>query len=107
MEVIWKTVTVILNQRLGMAITFPEVLHGFRSGRGAGTASLKAKLIQQLTAMKVEVLYDIFLDLYKAYNDLDSDTCLGILTAYGVGERAIYPIQRYWDRLTMVDQGGG
>ena len=51
-EVVWKVVTVILNRRFTSSITFHDVLHGFRAGRGTGTATLKAKLIQQLAAMR-------------------------------------------------------
>ena len=39
-----------------------------RAGRGTGTATLEAKLLQQLAAMREEVLYVIFLDLTKAYD---------------------------------------
>ena len=66
-EVLWKVVAVILNRRL----TFHDVLHGFRAGRGTGTAILEAKLLQQLAAMREEVLYVIFLDLTKSYDALD------------------------------------
>ena len=55
-EVMWKVVAVILNHRLTYSITFHDVLHGFRAGRGTGTATLEAKLLQQLAAMREEVL---------------------------------------------------
>ena len=70
-EVMWKVVAVILNCRFTSSITYHDVLHGFRAGRGTRTATLKAKLIQQLAAMREEVLYVIFLELTKAYNALD------------------------------------
>ena len=72
----WKVVAVILNRRLASSITFHDVLHGFRAGRGTGTATLEAKLLQQLAAMREEVLYVIFLDLTKAYDALDRSRCL-------------------------------
>ena len=43
---------VILNRRLTSSITFHDILHGFWSGRGTGTATLEAKLLQQLAAMR-------------------------------------------------------
>ena len=61
-EVIWKLLSLILHRRLA-AIQRHEVIHGFREGRGTGTATLEAKLLQQLAAMREEVLYVIFLDL--------------------------------------------
>ena len=87
-EVMWKVVAVILNRHLTSSITFHNVLHGFRAGRGTGTVTLEAKLLQQLAAMREEVLYVIFLDLTKAYDALDRSRCLDILEGYGVGPGA-------------------
>ena len=84
-EVTWKVVAVILHRRLTTAIKFHDALHGFREGRGTGTSTLKAKLLQQLASMREEVLYVIFLDLTKAYNALDRSRILEILKGYGVG----------------------
>ena len=75
----WKVVAVILNRRFTSSITFHDVLHRFRAGRGTGTATLEAKLLQKLAAMREEVLYVIFLDLTKAYDALDRSRCLDIL----------------------------
>ena len=61
----WKLMTVILHRRLTTGIQFHDVFHGFREGRGTGTATLEAKLLQQLSAMREEVLYVIFLILTK------------------------------------------
>ena len=55
-EVMWKVVAVILNHRFTSSITFHDVLHGLRAVRGTGTATLEAKLLQQLAAMREEVL---------------------------------------------------
>ena len=51
-ELMWKLVTAILNCRLIASITFHNFLHGFRSGRGTGTATLEAKLLQKLAALR-------------------------------------------------------
>ena len=74
-----------LNRRLTASITFHDLLHGFRVGRSTGTATLKARLLHQLAALRGEVLYVIFLDLHKAYDALDRTRCLNILEGYGVG----------------------
>ena len=84
-EVMWKVVVMILNLRFTSSITYHDALCGFRAGRGTGTATLGAKLLQHFTAMREEVLYVIFLDLTKAYNALDRSRCLEILEDYGVG----------------------
>ena len=87
-EVMWKVVAVILNRRFTSSITYNDALHGFRAGSGTGTATLEDKLIQQLAAMREEVLYVIFLDLTKAYGTLDRSRCLEILEGYCVGPSA-------------------
>ena len=51
-EVIWKVVAEILNCRLTASIAYHDFLHGFRAGRGTGTSTLKAKLLQQLAALR-------------------------------------------------------
>ena len=70
-EVLWKAVTSLLNRRLTAAITFHDVLHGFWAGRGTGTVALEANLLQHLTAMREVVLFEVLLDLQKAYESLD------------------------------------
>ena len=51
-EVMWKVVTDISNLRLTASIAHHDFLHGFRAGRSTGTATLKAKLLQQLAALR-------------------------------------------------------
>ena len=69
----------VLNRRFTSSITYRNALHDFRAGRGTGTATLEAKLLQHITAMREEDLYVIFLDLTKVYNALDRSRCLEIL----------------------------
>ena len=52
MEVLWKTMVVILNRHLGASITLPGVLHGLWGGYGTWTVSLEAKLLQKITVMR-------------------------------------------------------
>ena len=61
MEVMWKVVAAILNRWITASITFHDLFHGFQAGRGTGTTTLKAKLLQQLAALREEVLCVIFL----------------------------------------------
>ena len=97
----------LLNRRFTSSITYHDALHGFREGRCVGTATLKAKLLQKLAAMREEVLYVIFLDLTKAYDALDRSRCLEILEGYGVGPNVRRLLNTYWCRLTMVARSGG
>ena len=66
-----KVVAAILNLRLTASITYHIFLHSFQAGHRTGTATLDAKLLQQLAALKEEVLYMIFLYLHKEYDALD------------------------------------
>ena len=50
-EVMWKVVAEILHRRIMTAITYHDFLHDFRAGCGTGTATLEAKILQQLAAM--------------------------------------------------------
>ena len=68
---VWKVLTVIINIRLTTSINFHNVIHDLQAGCGTGTASLKAKILQQLTEMREEVLYTIFIYLNKVYVALD------------------------------------
>ena len=88
----------ILHHRLTAGIKFYDALHRFQEGRGTGTATFKAKLLQQLAAMRGEVLYMIFLDLTKAYDALDRSRSLEILKGYGVGERVRRLLREYWNK---------
>ena len=51
-EMVWKVVAEILNLRIAAFITYHNFLHGFWAGHGTGTATLDAKLLQQLAAMR-------------------------------------------------------
>ena len=54
-----------------------------------GTATIEDHLLQQLTSMRKEVLFEILLDLQKVHDSLYHDRCIEIFAAYGVGPRAI------------------
>ena len=68
-----------LGKEGGHQLYFHDFLHGFREGHGTGAATLEAKLLQQLAALREEVLYVIFQDMHKTYDALDRSRCLEIL----------------------------
>ena len=106
-EVLCKIITGLLKQRFTLAIVFHDIIHGFQAGSGMGTASLKANLLQQLTAMRGAVLHEIFLYLQNVYDSIDRDRCLNILMGYSVGTRVIWVLRTYSGRFTMVMKSGG
>ena len=48
-------------------------MYGFWAGHGTGTAALEAKMLQQITTMREAVLFEVLLNLKKAYYALDWD----------------------------------
>jgi hypothetical protein len=71
LEIIYKLVSSIINRRLERSIQFHDAIHGFRAGRGTGTAIIEAKLLIQLAQRSTKPLHMVFLDLTKAYDTLD------------------------------------
>jgi len=102
LEPIWKLVSAIINRRLMQNITFHDDLHGFLPARGTGTACLEAKLEAQLAFRSGRPLYQVFLDLSKAYDSLDRARTIIILRDYGVGPNIIRLIAKFWERHTVI-----
>ncbi len=83
LEPFWKVVEKIMVPRLS-SIEFHDCLHCGLPKQGTGTASIEAKLAQQLAWHDQYPLYKIYLDLKKAYDAIDRGRILKILEAYGV-----------------------
>ncbi len=54
-----------------------------------------------------EPLYQIYLDLRKAYDALDRGRCLKILAGYGVGLNLLRLQKQFWAKAKMVCCAGG
>jgi hypothetical protein len=74
--------------RLG-SIEFHPCLHPGLPKRGTEMATIEAKLAQHLAWMGQEPLYQVFVNLRKAYDHLDQERCLAIMTGYGVGPKLL------------------
>ena len=57
--------------------------------------------------MREVFLFKVFLGLWKAYNALDRERGIDLLTAYRVGPRTVQLLGTYWDRLSLVSKAGG
>ncbi len=57
--------------------------------------------------MEQEPLYQIFVDLRKAYDHLDRAKCPEIMTGYGVGPKLLRLQKYFWDQTKMVCCAGG
>ena len=107
LEPLWKAISTLISRRLMKAISFHDFLHGFVEKRGTGTATLEAKLAHQLAARDQEPLYEVFLDLRKAYDALDRERTLMALKGYGVGDRILRLLSVYWEGARHVCRTGG
>ena len=52
-----------MNNKLWDAITLHDTLHGFRQGRGMGTATMEENLDQQLARIVHEPLFQVIIDV--------------------------------------------
>ena len=62
-EVVWKVCVTMVNCWLNRSVAVQKALHGFRAGRGTGTETLEAELVQQLVGLEHEPLFQVFLDM--------------------------------------------
>ncbi len=106
MEPIWKVVEGIMDQRLNV-IEFHDCLHGYLPERGTGTAIMEAKLAQQLAYLEQHPLYVVFIDLKKAFDAMDRNTCLLLLRDYGVGPNMLWFIMQFWNQAELACRANG
>jgi hypothetical protein len=97
----------IIDARLKVEIQFHDSLHGFRSTRGAATATIEAKLLMQNACAQCKALYQIFIDLAKAYDTPDRGRTLEVLKGYGTGPRVLRLLENFWYNQAVVARQGG
>ena len=61
---------------------------------------------QQLYGIVNEPLFQVFLDVRKAYNSPDGGRCLEILRGYGLGLNLDRLLTHYWERQRIVPKAG-
>jgi hypothetical protein len=106
LDPIWKVVEKVMVAQLSV-IELHDCLHGRLPRRGTGTAIMEVKMQQQLAWVDQVPLYQIYLDLRKAYDVLDRGRCLKILAGYGVGPNLLRLQKKFWDEAKMVCRTGG
>ena len=67
----WKVCTSMVNCRLERRFVFHDALHRLIEGWGTGMSTLEANLYQQLAGLAHEPLFQVFLEISKAYDSLE------------------------------------
>ena len=71
LETLWKVVEALIYTRLIASIQFHDVIHRFWEERGMGTAIMDLNIVQELASVDHDLLFLVFLDLWKAYATVD------------------------------------
>ena len=71
-----------------------------------GKVTLEEKLAQQLSGIAHELLFQMFLDMWKAHNSLDRGRCREILRGYVMGYNTSRPISHHGESLLFVPKVG-
>ena len=59
-------------------------------------------MAQKLARIAHDPLYQVLLDVWKAYNSLDRGWCMEILRGYRIGQRMARLMTYHWDNLMFV-----
>jgi Reverse transcriptase (RNA-dependent DNA polymerase) len=89
-------------------VVLHDILHGFKIHHGTGTAGIEAKLQQELASIWHLPLFQVYIDLRKAYNTIDRDRALETLSSYGMGPRLLNLLRHFWksQRILVTHQSG-
>ena len=102
LEAVWKVLEAAIDTRIKSVVQFHNVLQGFCAGRGAETAIMELKLVQDLESMDQDTLLLVFLDLRNSCNDLDRWILLQTLEGYGSGPKLRGSLAEFWSRQELV-----
>jgi hypothetical protein len=106
LDPMWKVVENIMVAQMS-CLKLHHCLHGELPCWGMGMAIMEVKLNQQLAWVDQAPLYQIHLDLKKAYNALNQTRCLETLAGYGVGPNLLHLQKQFWGNAKMVCCSGG
>ena len=97
LEAIHKLISQIINIRMASAVSFDKDVHGFRKRRCTYTAIGERKLRMQMAVCSSTTVYQVYLDLMKAYDSIDRQRVLLILQKYKVGPNLRRYIAKVWE----------
>ena len=95
-----------LNLRLKRGVDLCDSLYRFWEILGVGTATLEANLAQQLARLAHEPLFQVFLDVQRAYGCWTGGGFLEILRGVGLGTNLDRLLRHYWEKQRVVTKAG-
>jgi len=102
LESLWKLFTTIIHKHLMKNIVFHLDMHGFLPKQGCSTASIKAKLQMQYAHCTSQPLFQVFINISKAYEGLDQECTLTLLQDYAVGTNTLWILNNFWTQHTII-----
>ena len=79
-------INTIINSHFRTAISIHDSLHGFRQEMGTGTVTVEVKMVQQMAGIFNKPLFQMFVDVKKAFVSLDRMRCMKIFQGYEIGK---------------------
>jgi hypothetical protein len=107
LEALYKLLSALINRRVCKAVKWHDAVHGFITDRSCATAILEVKLAMQMAKRKGQVYHQIFLDLSKAYDNLDRERLYEIMEAYGMGPLTMRLLRNAWEGSGVVPKKAG
>ena len=104
---IYKLCSLVINRRMCHNVGWHDGVHVFREGRGCTAAIMESKLLAEKAKSAGKILYQVFLDLSKAYDTVDWDRLFILLQDYGLGPPCRAVLQGTWMDCVLVPKKGG
>lgn len=95
-ELLWKTVTPVINSHLKQAIDFDLAQHGFFPRESTSAAIVDVRMLAELASLQRKVWCHVFLDFSKACDALDRARLLDLLRACGIGPNIVRILEMFW-----------
>ena len=107
LETLWKVVEVPIDTCIRASLQYHDALHGLRSGRGTGKATMELKLSQELSSIDHDPLFLVFLDLQKEYSTMDRENLIHTLEEYSAGTRMCRLLETLWSHQKLLPRHNG
>ena len=107
LETLWKVMEELIYTCISASLQLHDVLHGCRDGRGTGTAIMDLNLAQELSRIDQYPLFLVFLDLRKAYDNVDLEVLLMTLEGCVAGPCLCGLLETFWCLQQVVPRQNG